>query len=51
MDPPLAKNHPPIAGAIAWERSLFNRMKHTIIRFQATDHMLLSEQGKAVSQL
>ncbi|KAG8146105.1 hypothetical protein E2320_012502 [Naja naja] len=32
--PPLCKNHPPMAGAIYWARSLFYRIKHTIIRFQ-----------------
>nr|XP_026696380.1 dynein heavy chain 10, axonemal isoform X1 [Ciona intestinalis]XP_026696381.1 dynein heavy chain 10, axonemal isoform X2 [Ciona intestinalis] len=46
-DPPLTKNQPPVAGAISWERSLFNRMKHTIIRFQSVDDMLITEQGKA----
>ena len=50
-EPPLQKNHPPLAGSIAWERSLFNRMKHTIIRFQNADDMLISEQGKQVCLL
>ena len=50
-EPPLQKNHPPLAGSIAWERSLFNRMKHTIIRFQNADDMLISEQGKQVDFL
>ncbi|XP_043925694.1 dynein axonemal heavy chain 10 [Protopterus annectens] len=45
-DPPLNKNHPPVAGAVCWERSLFNRIKHTIIRFQEVEEMLASEQGK-----
>lgn len=48
-DPPLNKNQPPIAGAIMWERSLFNRMKHTIIRFQTVEDMLASDHGKNVS--
>ncbi|CAH1233746.1 DNAH10 [Branchiostoma lanceolatum] len=45
-DPPLSKNQPPVAGAIMWERSLFHRMKHVIIRFQALDEMLATDQGK-----
>ncbi|XP_077995609.1 dynein axonemal heavy chain 10-like isoform X2 [Glandiceps talaboti] len=45
-NPPLSKNQPDIAGAIAWERSLFFRIKHTIIRFQAVDEMVTSDMGK-----
>ncbi|XP_070572584.1 dynein axonemal heavy chain 10-like isoform X2 [Ptychodera flava] len=45
-NPPLSKNQPPVAGSIAWERSLFFRIKHTIIRFQAVDEMVTSEMGK-----
>ncbi|XP_072163343.1 dynein axonemal heavy chain 10-like [Diadema setosum] len=45
--PPVSKNQPPVAGAIAWERSLFHRIKHTIIRFQSMEDMLSSEYGKA----
>ena len=50
-NPPVSKNQPPVAGAIAWERSLFHRIKHTIIRFQSMEDMLTSEYGKAVSIL
>eukprot|EP00062_Callorhinchus_milii_P021625 gi/632978548/ref/XP_007905975.1/ PREDICTED: dynein heavy chain 10, axonemal [Callorhinchus milii] len=46
-NPPLYKNQPPIAGAIFWERSLFNRIKQTIVHFQEMPEMLASEQGKA----
>ena len=46
--PPIFKNQPPVAGAINWERSLFHRNKHTVLRFQEMDEMLSSEQGKAV---
>lgn len=49
--PPVFKNQPPVAGAISWERSLFHRIKRTILRFQEMDDMLNSEQGKAVSIL
>ena len=47
-DPPLYKNQPPTAGAISWEKSLFLRIKHTVIRFQSLDEMTQSEQGKLV---
>ncbi|KAL0979348.1 hypothetical protein UPYG_G00183960 [Umbra pygmaea] len=46
-NPPLNKNQPPVAGAIYWERSLFHRIKHTIIRFQEVTDLLESEPGKA----
>ncbi|KAM5191717.1 dynein axonemal heavy chain 10 [Mantella aurantiaca] len=45
-NPPLYKNHPPVAGSIYWERSLFHRIKHTIIRFLEMEEMLSSERGK-----
>uniref|UniRef100_A0A8C6Y8I9 Dynein axonemal heavy chain 10 n=1 Tax=Naja naja TaxID=35670 RepID=A0A8C6Y8I9_NAJNA len=48
--PPLCKNHPPMAGAIYWARSLFYRIKHTIIRFQEVEELLASERGKEVKQ-
>ena len=48
-NPPVFKNQPPVAGAIAWERSLFNRIKHTIMRFHSMEDMMNSEYGKAVS--
>ncbi|NXI62875.1 DYH10 protein, partial [Anseranas semipalmata] len=50
-DPPLYKNHPPVAGAIYWSRSLFYRIKHTIIRFQEVEELLASEHGKEVKQI
>ncbi|NWX49365.1 DYH10 protein, partial [Steatornis caripensis] len=50
-DPPLYKNHPPVAGAIYWSRSLFYRIKHTIIRFQEVEELLASERGKQVKQI
>ncbi|KAM6052185.1 dynein axonemal heavy chain 10 [Chlamydotis macqueenii] len=49
-DPPLCKNHPPVAGAIYWSRSLFYRIKHPIIRFQEVEELLASERGKEVKQ-
>ncbi|NXI97836.1 DYH10 protein, partial [Psophia crepitans] len=50
-DPPLYKNHPPVAGAIYWSRSLFYRIKQTIIRFQEVEELLTSERGKEVKQI
>ncbi|NXK32667.1 DYH10 protein, partial [Piprites chloris] len=50
-DPPLYKNHPPVAGAIFWSRSLFYRIKHTIIRFQEVEELLASEHGQKVKQI
>uniref|UniRef100_A0A673VC35 Dynein axonemal heavy chain 10 n=1 Tax=Suricata suricatta TaxID=37032 RepID=A0A673VC35_SURSU len=49
-NPPLCKNHPPVAGAIYWERSLFLRIKHTILRFQEVEEILESDRGREVRQ-
>ncbi|XP_067660223.1 dynein axonemal heavy chain 10-like [Haliotis asinina] len=46
-NPPLHKNNPPVSGSIFWERSLFHRIKHTVIRFQSMEDMMASERGKA----
>ena len=48
-EPPLYKNQPPVAGAIHWEKSLFHRMKRTIIRFLTLEDMMQTDQGKSVS--
>lgn len=37
-----------MAGAIYWERSLFYRIKHTILRFQEVQEILDSERGEEV---
>ena len=50
-EPPLFKNQPPVAGAIHWEKSLFHRMKRTIIRFLTLEDMMQTDQGKSVSNL
>ncbi|NXL71450.1 DYH10 protein, partial [Leptocoma aspasia] len=50
-DPPLYKNHPPVAGAISWSRSLSHRIKHTITRFQEEEELLASERGQQVKQI
>ncbi|XP_014674920.1 PREDICTED: dynein heavy chain 10, axonemal-like [Priapulus caudatus] len=46
-NPPLNKDVPPVSGAIYWERHMFNRIKHTVIRFQSLDEMFITESGKA----
>ncbi|NXA82867.1 DYH10 protein, partial [Thryothorus ludovicianus] len=50
-DPPVYKNHPPVAGAISWSRSLCHRIKHTITRFQEQEELLASERGVEVKQI
>ena len=49
-NPPISKTHPPVAGAISWSRSLFYRIKNTVIRFQKMKEFIESDAGKAVSQ-
>lgn len=34
--PPIYKNYPPVAGAIAWARDLYNRAKTPILRFKVS---------------
>ncbi|KAG5468030.1 hypothetical protein LSCM4_01117 [Leishmania orientalis] len=45
--PPLTKNQPPVAGAIHWSMSLFQRLKKPIVRFQH-EGMLKSSMGQQV---
>ena len=47
--PPISKNQPPVAGAIMWARSLFQRIKGTVLRFQTMKELFDSDAGKAVS--
>ena len=47
--PPISKSQPPVAGAITWSRSLFQRIKHTVLRFQTKKELIDSDAGKAVS--
>ncbi|KAJ3018931.1 Dynein heavy chain 10, axonemal [Thoreauomyces humboldtii] len=49
-NPPYTKNQPRVAGAIAWSRSLFYRIKKTIVRFQSLQEMLTSDQGRTVTK-
>ena len=47
--PPISKNQPPVAGAISWSRSLFQRIKQTVLRFQTMKELIDSDAGKTVS--
>ncbi|NWY98958.1 DYH10 protein, partial [Loxia curvirostra] len=49
-DPPLYKNHPPVAGAISWSRSLSHRIGHTITLFREEEELLASKRGQEVQQ-
>ena len=48
--PPTFKNQPPVAGAIAWSRALFYRIKKSIIRFQSYADMMSGEEGILVTK-
>nr|CAD7577423.1 unnamed protein product [Timema californicum] len=37
--PPVLRNHPPVSGAIFWERSLFNRLKRSVLIFQKVEEL------------
>ncbi|XP_056113379.1 dynein axonemal heavy chain 10 [Rhinichthys klamathensis goyatoka] len=47
-NPPLNKNHPPVAGAIVWERFLLDRIKYPIKRFKEARDLMYTEEGKVV---
>jgi dynein heavy chain len=47
-NPPLAKNHPLISGAIAWSRFLFKCIKRPILKFLTIEELMNTEQGKEV---
>lgn len=49
-NPPLYKHHPPVAGAIAWARSLYLRAKKTILRFREMNDLLRSPLGEEVKE-
>ncbi|XP_043285591.1 dynein axonemal heavy chain 10-like [Venturia canescens] len=42
-NPPLLPHHPPIAGAIFWERQLFHRLKDPVLKFQRVTELKNSE--------
>ena len=43
-DAPPIKNQPPVAGAIGWSRSLFKRIKKTVLRFQTMKELIDSSR-------
>ncbi|XP_068620608.1 LOW QUALITY PROTEIN: dynein axonemal heavy chain 10 [Battus philenor] len=45
-NPPLLRNHPPVAGAIYWARALFTKMKQLVLKFQKVPELNDSEQKK-----
>lgn len=49
-NPPISKNMPPKAGAIAWARSIMGRIKTPIYKFKTKQDLLLSETGKQVTK-
>ncbi|CAF0756790.1 unnamed protein product [Adineta steineri] len=46
--PPINKNQPPYSGAIAWSRSLFRRIKHTMLRLHTKEALMQTEFGKQI---
>lgn len=46
--PVLAKNHPPIAGAIAWARFLFKSIKRPMLKFLTIEELMNTDRGKEV---
>lgn len=47
-NPPVYKNFPPTAGAIAWALDLYQRAKKPILRFKAHEGLLTSDYGEKV---
>ena len=48
--PPLYKNYPPVAGAIAWARDLYLRAKKPILRFKKHGGLLDDHFGESVKE-
>ena len=46
--PPLAKNYPPVAGAVSWARDLYHRAKRPILKFKNYGKLLDDELGEKV---
>ncbi|KPJ04007.1 Dynein heavy chain 10, axonemal [Papilio xuthus] len=45
-NPPLLRDHPPVAGAIYWARALFIKMKRPVMKFQKVPELNDCEQKK-----
>ena len=48
-NPPISKNQPLVAGSIAWSKSLFQRIKHTVVRLRTMKELISTPKGKQVS--
>lgn len=46
--PPVYKNSPPVAGAIAWANALYQRQKRPILRFKTMPSLFNSPEGEAL---
>jgi dynein heavy chain len=46
--PPLYRNFPPVAGAIAWAAQIFQRVKQPIVRFRTMSGLLESPLGDQI---
>ena len=49
-NPPISKNMPPNAGAIAWARSIMGRIKTPIYKFKTRQELLFSSNGKQITK-
>lgn len=49
-DPPRNKNVPRLAGLIQWSRSLFFKIKKTMLQLQTATDMMSSELGKSITK-
>jgi dynein heavy chain len=48
--PPIFKNYPPVAGAIAWANALYLRTKEPILKFKNMSNLLKGKQGEQVKE-
>eukprot|EP01028_Stygiella_incarcerata_P003072 TRINITY_DN1583_c0_g3_i1.p1 TRINITY_DN1583_c0_g3~~TRINITY_DN1583_c0_g3_i1.p1 ORF type:complete len:4602 (-),score=1271.77 TRINITY_DN1583_c0_g3_i1:125-13930(-) len=48
--PPVGKNLPPLAGTIHWSRSLFFKIKKTMLKLQQAQYMMQQEHGKLITK-
>jgi len=46
--PLISKGQPPVTGAINWEKSLFHRMKHAMLRFCTIKDQMETPRGLEV---
>ena len=49
-NPPISKNMPPNAGAIAWARSIMGRIKTPIYKFKTRQDLLFSTNGRQITK-